>query len=264
MSLNNWIEQRLSLNPALDGTTTPIGGGPSTTTVNGALLGEIFFKQSADVDGGNAREQRQKWFITNTHPTESLTDGKLYIANGLDAWGVTNAAPQAQSSHPDDNDLKVRFVGRDTNGDPIQYEINLEGTTLITSPDTMTELTSAELRDQDTGVLQGGQGQVDIYQAPSVLLGSIPPSFHFATTELQIWLPSTLDDTGTAVDTYTNPSGASWSAPRTIDTALSVANSGTLTAGASQGVWGLWTLPAGTRPRDTIQFILGLVGGDSL
>lgn len=264
MSLASWLKQKHALNPALDGTTTPIGGGPSASLIAGNILNEVFFRQSAAIDGGADREQRQKWFLANTHATEDLTDGKVYLANALDPWGVTNVAPAAKSTHPDDTDLAVRFIGRDTNGDPIQYDLALAGTTLVQCPDTMTDLTSVEVRDQDTGQLQGGQGAIEIYQAPSTLLGSVPPAHWSASSEFKIWLPSTLDDTTTAVDTYTDPAGVSWSAPRTLDTALSIANGGTLTAGAHQGVWCLWTLPPGTRPRFDLQIVLAVVGSDFL
>jgi hypothetical protein len=263
MSLQAYLEQYKCENPAIDGTTTPIGGGiDEEAPVTGTTLNEVLFRQSAQPAGGSVREQRAKWFVKNSHPTEDLQEGKIYLANGLDDWAINNTTFGVQSTSVSDTGLKVRAIGNDTNGDPIQLETNVNGTTLVASADTLTALHSAELRDQATGVLQPGAGGIRISRGGSLVLGEIPPGHYSATNEFKIWLPASLNDTGTATDTFTNPSGASWSRPRTVETALAIANSGTLTAEAAQAIWLLWSLQPGTRPRFDLQCVIGVYGSD--
>lgn len=262
MSLAAYLKLKKPAAPATSFADEDIGGGPSANLVSGAILNEVFFRMSSEPASGSARVQRAKVFVANDHPTEDLQDAKIYLANALDNWGSNNQTVGIQSTATADTGQKCRFIGLDTNGDPIILEANVSGTALAATPDQLTRLDSVEIRDQATGVLTTLEGAGRIYRGGSVLLGEVPPSYHGASSEFDLWLPASLDDTTTSLDAGTDPDGVSWSRPRTVETAVSVANGGVLTAGSAQGVWQRWTLRPGTNPRFDLPIVIGVYGAD--
>lgn len=266
MSLNSYIAHYKCSSPPADFTTTPIGGAISVNTINSALLEEVLFKMSSAAEGGGDRTQRSKFFVKNTHSTEPLTSAKIYLPLSLDDWGTNDQTVAVQAVNTDDDDKFVRFKGHDTNGDPIQLDVNVDGTTMAATSSTYTAFQSCEVRSQSTGELAAvTSGNIlSIYRNGATKLGEIIEGFYFASSEFDIWLPATLDDSITATDAGTDPSGVSWSRPRTEATALSVANSGSLTAGSAQGIFVRWTLPETTKPRSVIQIPIMVIGDDAL
>lgn len=258
MALKDYAKQYLSGNPAASFTTSPIGGAIAATEVTGNTVNEVFFRMSSEPAGGSVRTQRQKHFIKNTHPTEDLTEAKIFLANSLDDWGAFTDNVSVVSTNEDDMDIKTRFIGEDSDGNPIQIESNVNGLTSVPSVSQLTDLHSVESRDQATSILQPSRGALRIYRG-ATLLGEQPQGKWSASSEFKFWLPASLNDSGTATDASTDPAGVSWSKVRTIETALSVAG-GTLGAGDAQGLWTLWTLQAGTRPRYDLQIVMGVYG----
>lgn len=266
MSLNSYIKAYKCATPPADFTTSTIGGGPSATEINAGLLEEVHFKMSSALSGGGDRVQISKYFLKNTHSTEPLTEAKVYLPLSVDDWGVNDTTAVVQGVTTDDDDKFVRFIGHDTAGDPIQYDVNIDGTNQAASSDTLTAFQSWECRSQSTGALTAvsAGNRLDVYRGGVTKLGSLLELYYSGSSGFQIWLPASLDDTTTTVDAATDPSGASWSKPNLESAAISVANSGSLTAGAAQGVWSKWTLPETTKPRSDIQVLTGLIGDDTL
>lgn len=263
--LANWVKLYKPSVQAVDWTTANIGDEISANEANKNLLSEIFFSMPSYASGGGTRIQRAKMFALNTHETEDLTGGKVYMPNAFDDWGVNDLTVAAQGdASGDDDDKFIRFLGHDTNGDPIALEVSLSGNTIVPTSNSLTKLQSAESRDDLTGEYAALEHDVNILRGGVTNLGKIPGDFYTGTGEFDIWLPSTLNDDTTAANAETDPSGASWSRPRTLLTALDIANSGVLTAGAAQGMWQRWQLPETTKPRFDLQVLIAVAGASFL
>lgn len=245
--------------PAVDFSTADIGGAKTTNLASPANLNEICFLMPVDE---SAQVQYAKAFVANDNAEDSPTAVKVWLANALDDWGVNETTGAAQGDASGDDDGKfVRFYGHDSTGEPISLDVLLDEDEVVATGDVLTKLQSVELRDQSTGELVAAAADIVIYRNATAL-GVIPAGAYTATSEFDVWLPATLNDTTTAATAAAAPSGSSFSRPRTEATALSVANSGVLTAGSAQGVWYKWTLPADTKSRGDIQVILGIRWND--
>lgn len=240
--------------------TATIGGAKTSTQASAANISEICFLMP--VDPVSALTQYAKAFLGNSNATDSPTAVKVWLKNALDDWGAftTTGAAKGDASG-DDNGKFVRFLGHNSTGDPVALDVNLSGATVVGTGDNLTKLQSVELRDQSTGALVAAVKDVTIYRNATIL-GVIPAGAYTATSEFDIWLPATLNDSTTAATAASAPSGSSFTRPRTEAAGLSVANAGVLTATAAQGVWYKWTLPANTKSRGDIQVVLGIRWND--
>lgn len=238
-------------------TTPNIGGGPSANEALPANISEIMLQMP--VLPSSDRTQYAKCFLGNTDDSEAPTAAKIYLANALDDWGDNNSTAGAKGDVSGDDDGKfVRLYGHDTNGDALSLDALLDGDNVALTAGTLAKLQSVELRDQSTGQLAPAAHDVIIYRGGGTELGKIPAGAWSATSEFDIWLPATLDDTTTAATPTTAPAGSSFSRPRTAETAIAVANGGELTAEAAQGIWHKWTAPAAAKARRDIQIIFGV------
>lgn len=258
MSFSSYIKLLKPTTQAVDFTTANIGGAKTANQALPANVHEIMFRMAVSPD--ETLTQYGKSFVGNSHSTEALEASRIFLLNALDDWGVNTDTATAQGHSSGDDDGKfVRFAGFDSNGDAIALEALLDGDDIVATANTLTSLQSAELRDQATGALIAAERDILISRG-ATLLGIIPAGYYCATSEFDIWLPATLNDTTIADNAETAPSGASWSRPRTVASGLSVANSGVLTAGAAQGIWYRWTLPQAAKPRFDIQVVISVYG----
>ncbi|MFA5505784.1 MAG: hypothetical protein WC314_19915 [Vulcanimicrobiota bacterium] len=263
--LANWLKLYKPSVQAVDFSTENIGGAISENEANQNMIGEIFFEMPSLAADGGVNTQIAKLFALNTHETEDLTNGKIYLPNAMDDWGANDqTAAAAGHASGDDDDKFIRFLGHDTNGDPIALEVSLSGDTVVATSNSMTALQSVEARDDTSGELTATAHPVKVLRGGATELGFVPGGYYTATSEFDLWLPATLNDTTTAADAATDPSGASWSRPRTLSTAVAIANSGVLTAGAAQGVWQRWQLPERTKPRWDLQVLIAVAGSSFL
>lgn len=245
--------------PAIDFTTSSIGGAKSANLASAANLSEICFLMPVDDED---QVQYAKAFIANDNAEFSPTAVKVWLKNALDDWGENDVNAAAQGDAAGDDDGKfVRFFGHDTHGDPVSREVLLDEDEVMPTSDTLTKLQSVELRDQATGALVAAAADVKIFRN-STLIGVIPEGAYSATAEFAIWLPASLNDTTTASTAASSPSGGSFTRPRTELAALSVANGGVLTAGTAQGIWYKWALAANAKSRGDVQVILGVRWND--
>lgn len=246
-----------------DFSTGPIGGAPTANIINGSSVGEAHFSMGSSMEGGGSKVQRSKLFYINESTTDDLTSAKIYIANALDTVaGNDEWRFVSDSADDDDSDdgITYRGIGFDTAGDPLQEEVVGNGTSEVLSLADFSVRGRVETRNNLSGELQPMAGNGTIKKGTSAI-GAIPAGYYSATSEIDIWLPSTLDDTGEADDAGTDPDGlGTFTRPRTFAGGLAVANSGTLSAESGQGVWSRWTVPEEALPSGDIQVVLAIQG----
>lgn len=250
--------------PAVVGTTltTPsdIGGAKTTTTITGGAIGELLFAMSANASGGGDKIQRQKLFQANDHDTQDLAEAKMWLANAM-AQGTGGAkVTRAQSTSAADGGGKyLRVIGNDASADALD-EFPTAGTSMASGSIAMLERWVVTLHDEATDALVAAAGNITIYHDDQVV-AIMPAGAYSVNGEIEIGLAATLDDTATFANAGTNPAGITFSAPRTFETGIDVANSGVLTAGSAQGFYLRWTCAEARRASADVE-IYPLVRGD--
>lgn len=241
--------------------TASIGGAKTTNIINGSSVGEVHFPMGSSMAGGGSKIQRSKLFYIS-ESSDDLTSSKIFLANALDTVaGNDEWRFVSDNAADDDSDdgITYRGIGFDTAGDPLQEEVVGNGTSEVLSLADFSVRGRVESRNNLSGELQPMAGNGTIKKGTSAI-GTIPAGYYSATSEVDIWLPSTLNDTATAADAASDPSGASFSRPRTFAGGLAVANSGTLTGGSGQGIWSRWTVPEEALPSGDIQVVIAIQG----
>jgi hypothetical protein len=251
---------------AADFADEDIGGALTDTELTGTTVGETLFEMpsTAEGSGDGSRVQYGKEGIANTHPTDNLINAKIFFPNFLADWGSGTDTVVLTSSSEDDDDTKfARLFGFDINGDPIVLEVALDGTAEAVSLDLMSDLQRVTIHEDDVDndyPLVATAGTLTITRGNDTVLGEIPAGYYSATAEIDAWLPATLNDTTTADDPATSPSGASWSRPRNIASALAVANGGELSAESKQGIWLRLTVKEGMPPSYDVEYLPAIYG----
>lgn len=240
-------------------TTANVGGAISATEVLGATIGEVFFTMAAPAESEGDQPQISKTFYKNTNTTDDLTDAKIWLANALDAGDAGNYPVSLQSSNVlDGSTYKGRCQGLDTAGDPLQAEVTLAGTTEVFTGLDFSVVHSVETRNATTGVLQALNGTLTVRRNGDII-GVIPAGYYSANTEVNIGLAAALNDTATTADAETDPSGITFSRPRTYADGLAVAGDD-LTAEDAQGIWFKWIQPERRKPTPDQQVLVGIRG----
>jgi hypothetical protein len=243
-------------------TTANVGGGVSTVEILATVIGEVLFTMSALPEGEGDLTQYNKAFYKNTNTTDDLTDAKIWLPNALSDGPVGNYPNSAQSSSADDGSAKkVRWLGYDALGDPVQSEKILNGTTLVTDTVDMSEVHGAELRSVATGALVAAAGTITLRRNGETY-GVIPPGYSSANSEVAIGLAASLNDTATTTNATTAPSGITFSRPRTFETGLAVAGDD-LTSEDSQGIWFRWVQAERRKPSADMQCVVGIRGASA-
>lgn len=239
--------------------TANIGGAKSTNVITGGTVGEVLFTMGSGMLGSGSKVQHGKAFYVNENATDDLSDAVIWGPNFLDTNAGSDTWSFESNSEDDDDTKKVRFQGYDINGDPYQEEVLCDGTNLVTTTNPFSARHRCDSRNASTGALTPLAGDGTIYQDLDEI-GQIPSGYYSATSEIDLWLPATLNDTGTTPDAATAPAGSSYSRPRVLEDGLAVANSGVLTATAGQGIWSRWTLPERAKPSVDVQVIVAIQG----
>ena len=226
--------------------TSPVGGACSAVEITGATVGEIFPSLVANAAGGADKTKYSKFFVKNTHGTDSGFTFKAYIRNALDNVSAAGTVTAVSSHSSDGNTKKLYITGEDGSGTPQSEEIVLNGTSTVTGVKNFGKIYKVEIRLVSSGAKTTAAGDITITRGSA--LGILPAGYSHAHAEFNIGLPATLNDTVTTTNVNTAPAGISFSRPNSSGEALSFASSGTLGPGDAQGVWVQYTLADGALP----------------
>lgn len=237
---------------------TSIGGATTATQITGSSIGEVLFAMSANTYGGATKTQYGKLFQGNAHATIDLTSAVMFLDNAMDdsAGGYVTTAVSTSAS--DGSNVTLRVIGETVSADA-QDEFAMNGTTAATGSTTLASRWCCELRDTSTGALTPAVGTISIKEN-GVVIAILSPGMCSVTAEIKFGLAATLNDTATTTDASTAPGGISFAKPRTAAAGTAVANSGTLTALAEQGVWLKWECRDGRRASADVEIYLRCQG----
>lgn len=243
------FELRLAATMATSAASTSIGGAIASGLVSLTDTAAVFYPMGADAAGGSNRVQYAKIHDLNTDGSATATNYGVFLANGLP--DLASAAVFSVEGDPADEGVTVTFLGFTSGGDPIQETCTIDSageatcSTPIKGP--VRVLASAALSAALT-ILHGG-----------VAKGVIPAGGDCASSELDIGLAATLNDSATIATPSTAPSGVTFSRPITSAARLLVnGGAGSLAAGSSQGIWLRWTVvPEMLASRPVKAYVLG-------
>lgn len=250
---------------AVDFTTADIGGAIGDE-LSGSAPGETFFEMpSTEAGSGDGdRVQYGKEFIANNHADEDLINGKIWIPNALDDFGAGMDTMIGFSDSEDDDSTKfLRYIGLDVSGDPVTYDVNMDGLDEVVTLDQMTWVSRVTCHLVSSGDLTPTAGTVTLKRGNGTVLGVIPAGYFSASNEVKIALSATLDDTVTisdAADTDDDLSGYTFSRPRTLADAISCANSGRIPGGSAQGYFLELTVREGMPPSLDVEYLPAIAG----
>lgn len=241
--------------------TTNFGGGRSTNQITAATVGEVFFAMVAALAGDGDQNQNQKVHFLNDHATDPLENAVVYGQNFIDDLPSPGQISVQGTSSSQNGDYKNVLLG--FNGATSQSEdVVMNGTNAVASLLDWTKLRRAEHRLTGSGLLTASTASV-LFKRLTDEIAVMLLGYWSITGEVGIWLPATLSDTGTngvGNNASVAPSGASYSKPRKPEDGLAVANSGSLTAQASQGVWCNLEVLEDSKPSRDTQVGLALYG----
>ena len=199
-------------------------------------------------DGGAEKEYFGKCHIKNINATYDLLDSVIWIDNILTDPSATGTL-KITTTGVGDNDTKYcRIIGEDNGGTPTFENVILPATpgdVYSTTQWLLNRRLVVELRSVADNSLTLSSS--DIYIIRGTVLGKIPEGRYDASGRIDIGVEATLNDSTTTINRLTAPSGITFYRANESN-ALSVANSGVLTAGAYQSVWVRLTLHDGALP----------------
>lgn len=257
MLLSSDIKLCKCTTPPVDYTTASVGGAISAgpTYITGSSSNEIFFTMDPNALGGASLVQTNKIFFRNNSATDDAKNCSVYIENFLDEIPANAILTFQSDSALDDATYFVRTLGFDNSGNPIQIDVTLNGTTLVSSVSNMRYISRSEVRSVSTGALVTCNGNITVRSSVTTL-GIVPFGLRSGTREISILMEAALDSTTTIATTAANPSGTFFS-PRTQATALAFFGNLVFTGGPhAQGVWIRQTIPAATLGSDAIDHAL--------
>lgn len=219
------------------------GGGVTANEITGLSVGEVFPTQAADVFGGSDRIHYQKVFVTNNNVTDNLSNARCYLEDSLDDVAA-NGVVAAQSTSASDSSAKhIKAIGFDAASNPQTENITLNGTASVNGLLTFSDLRKVELYQ---GVnLTTASGNISL-SVTGTYIGMIPAGLKSATGELSFGVASTLNDTLSTTSTLIPFAGIAFTKPNLDSLATTFANTATLTATASQGIFLKQEIKAGT------------------
>ena len=231
----------------------PCGGGISTTQITAVSVGEWFPPFGANIAGGAVRVHTQKLFAKNNHASDDLLNASFYISNAITNHAPGSVVKVTVPNSTDATNTTVTLFGFDSAGNFQTEVISIAGfTTAITGAKVFSGtgygLVAAMLSYTDVG---GNKiltlVDVTLADSDSVTIGTIPVGMCSAIGFIDFWRENSLDDTNQIANRLTVPPAASstYGLPVSAGTAMAFANSGTLTHGSAQGIWGKLYVPAG-------------------
>lgn len=240
--------------------TTSVGGAINTgAQITGGTIGEIFFAMGSATTGGGTKTQYAKTFVKNTNGSDNLEQAGIYLVNSLTQVAGNHTVSFASSSASDGATKKVKIIGLNASSAVQQEELALNGTSTVTSVSTWSAIHRVTVHLVSDSTLVAATGTITVTKNATTM-GVVPAAYYSATAEVAIWLEGSLNGTTTTTDAATAPGGSSFSAPNTLGSALAVANSQVLTAGASQPVWWRLQIAEGQYPSPDVQIVLRCEG----
>lgn len=233
---------------ATDFSTANVGGTKTATAISAALAGDIFFTMASNLSGDGTRNQYSKSFVRNNHASDSGYSCKFFLENALDNVSGNQIINIVSDSASDGNTKKVRILGYDTSGDPLQVEVTLNGTTPVSTGSTQfSDVHRIELRLVSGGALTNAAGNLQ-FKHNTTEIGYIPAGLNSATAEVKIGVALAMDDSVTIANAGTAPTSVSFFKPRILADALGAQNGGVIPFGQGQGLWWLLAVKEMTKP----------------
>lgn len=257
MLLNGDIGLCKAATPPLDFTTANVGGVISTGPVyiTGSTIGEQFFSIDPNAAGGSSLIQTVKDFIINISTTNTAKSCKIWFHNLIDDAPSLNTVSFVSDSASDNSSMFMRVIGFDNAGNPVQADINLNGTTQVTTGQTFLHISRIEFRLNSSGALAPLNGNGTI-KSGSTVLGTAPYGKRGVSTEWKMLMESTLNSNTTIATTAANPTGTFFT-PRTAATGLAFSGNLSHIGGPNaQGFWVRQTIPAATIGSEEIDFAI--------
>ena len=231
----------------------PVGGSRDEgNQINTDDTGKVFGTISAPADGEPDGKFIGKVHIFNNHSTDALTNAKVFMDNLLDDPGV-NGVLKIETTNSEDNNTKyVKVICENTVGTPDSEIVVLPSDSPSVKYSTRQAMAgrriTCELRLVSNNTVTTAAGNIYIYDSNQTLLGMIPAGKKYASGNYDIGLAPTLNDNSVTVNRLTEPDDITFTRARNEETAISVANSGTLSAQSDQAVWIRWTAQDGRIP----------------
>lgn len=234
-------------------TTTTVGGAISATAFTGSL-GQLIFAATAEAFGGSDVVFYTKFFVKNTNATDSVSDYGIWIANALDTISSPSTISMASSSVSDSSSKSVILRGFASDGTPQQETVALNGTSTVVS--TLTFLGRVRPNVVNSSTLASVATAGDLTFTAGSEIGICPAGYTGASSEVDIGLASSLDDTATITNATTAPSGVTFSRPRVEASKLVFdGGAGVVAAGEAQGIWVRVTLVDGMLPTQPVDLV---------
>ena len=246
-------------NPTND--TDTLGGGIDVTDeVTGGSVGELMIKRGANTIGGADVVAYGKAFYKNTNAIDDLSNSVVWIDNALLQPTANGVLSVVSDSTSDNSDKQVHVIFETPAGVYDSENIVMNGITAVSGTKTIKANTPIKVEFQTvaTGDLVATTGNVSINRGS--LLGKIPATYKSADGYMAIALEAALNDTETTTNRVTTPGVVTFYVVNTKETGLAVANSGTLTSGAAQGIWLRQTIPDGALPSTELDWNIGIKG----
>lgn len=241
--------------------TTDIGGGRSTSQITASTIGEVFFSMAANLAGGGDLLQHQKVHWWNDHASDPFEQAVVYGENFIDDLPSSGQLTVRGTSVSQGATYKNVLLGFD--GSTSQSEdVVMDGTNSVASLLDWTALRRAEHRLTGSGSLTPSISTVDFLRL-STEIANMLLGYWSITGEVGIWLPATLDDTGTngsGNNAAVPPGSSTFTRPRLPADGLAVANGQILTAQHSQGAWLVLEVLEDSKPSRDCQVGLALYG----
>jgi hypothetical protein len=236
---------------APDSTTSNPGGAITTTVVNTAAPNAVFYQLVANPFGGADVVQYQKVGLYNSHATDSASSVRIYIANGINTLSGSATLSFSSTSASDNSTKKVRIIGLDASSNPQTHEINLNGTSTVTTTGiTWTRVYRVELRNVASPfAFTTSVGTISMSHGVTAV-GTILPGNSCLQDEFEIGMEGTINGSQTMSNAATAPTSVSFFKARGLANALTIQNGGVLgpSGGGSdrQGFYWKWTVEDGT------------------
>lgn len=253
------------LNLPADMTSTVGGGIDTSNEITGEINYEIFLRGINPPEGESNTIDYSKLFIKNTNGSDDLNDGVIFLVNHLNK-PATDAKIYLYAENDTggtiDDTYSVIFTFENATGDFIQETVELNSVNLV---NTLESIGTGKHIDAEL-VTSSGSSPVsigfNIVISCGTVLGKIPAGLKSASSRISFGMEASLDDTATATNRATAPSGITFYQCNSYSAGMSVPNSGVLTAGSAVGIWLKRENLAGYRSISTMQIVPTLWGTD--
>lgn len=243
-------------NPALNLTTTLVGGDIGAVQILNSSVGEVHFSVTPEPVSG-VIVAHNKFFVYNSSAF-SAWNCFIWIDNSLDDCPALATVTVRSTSADDNSSFKCRVSGF-ASGASVQADVIMNGLTGVVSGTQFDIITTVEFFTIGN-VRANPAGDVSV-ESGATLIGILPAGIPNAQSIVSIGIEASLNSSDTITDTTTPPVPA-LSRPNTFANALPfcVTEIPTLTA---QGVWSRLRLPAMTKSVSSDTVSLMFQGNDS-